>query len=170
MDDKKPRSYAKAVAEVVFGILFLGWLLLLPSHPYLLIGPGDYILRVSPYQLSPALMQFFWCVVALNIFQLSWKVVDLYRGTWGVKSRAQHLVFSVLGLMPLGILLFVPNQMWVLLKHPDLDQTKYGATLDQINAGIYKGLLLIVAIVVVQLVWEIVRKSLESYRMRLASR
>jgi len=30
---KKPRSFAQAVAEVVFGILFLGWLLLVPKHP-----------------------------------------------------------------------------------------------------------------------------------------
>ena len=87
MDGKKPRSYAQAVAEVVFGILFLGWLILLPDHPWLIMGPGAYLLRVSPFQLSPALMQLFWCVVGLNIIQLGWKVVDLYRGTWGVKSR-----------------------------------------------------------------------------------
>ena len=71
---KKPRSYAKAVAELVFGILFLGWLLLVPSHPWLILGPGVWILKYSPYQLSPALMEFFWCVVALNVVQaLGWK-------------------------------------------------------------------------------------------------
>jgi hypothetical protein len=170
MGGKKPRSFAHAVAEVVFGILFLGWLLLVPSHPYLLMGPGAYALRVSPYQLSPALMQFFWWVVALNIFQLAWKIVDLIRGTWNVRNRAKHLVFSVLGLIPLGILLFVPNHMWVLLKHPDLDRAQYGAALDTINAVIYKTLLLLVAIVVLELGWEIVRRSLEAYRRRLAAR
>jgi uncharacterized membrane protein YidH (DUF202 family) len=167
---KKPRSFAQAVADVVFGILFLGWLLLVPSHPYLLMGPGAYALRVSPFQPSPALMQFFWCVVALNIFQLGWKVVDLFRGTWRVRSRAQHIVLSVLGLIPLGVLLSVPNHMWVLLKHPELDQAKYGATLESTNSGIYKALLLIVAIVVVQLVIEVGRRSLDAYRMRVAAR
>jgi hypothetical protein len=90
-EGKKPHSYAKAVAELVFGVLFLGWLLLIPSHPYLMMGPGVSLLRISPYQLSPALMEFFWCVVGLNAFQLGWKIVDLYRGTWGVRSYVQHM-------------------------------------------------------------------------------
>jgi hypothetical protein len=168
--DNKPRSFAMAVAEVVFGLLFLGWLLLVPSHPYLIMGPGAYLLRESPYELSPALMQFFWFVVALNVFQLGWKVIDLFRGTWGVSSRAKHIVFSIVGLIPVGVLLTVPGHMWVLLKHPDVDQARYGSTLGTINAAIYKSLLLILAIVVLKLVWEIVRRSLEAYRMRLAAR
>jgi hypothetical protein len=109
-------------------------------------------------------------VVALNVFQLGWKVADLGRGAWRVRSRAQHVVLSVLGLIPLGVLLFVPNHMWVVLRHPALDQAQYGAALDTINAVIYKTLLVLVAIVVLQLVWEIVRRSLEAYRMRLAAR
>jgi hypothetical protein len=170
MGGKKPHSFAQAVAEVVFGILFLGWLLLVPSHPYLLMGPGAYALRNSPFQLSPALIQFFWWVVALNVFQLGWKVIDLARGTWRIRSRAQHIVYSLLGLIPLGVLLCVPNHMWVHLKHPELDQAQYGAALDTINSVIYKLLLLLVAIVVLELVWEIVRRSLEAYRKRVAAR
>jgi len=170
MEEKKPRSYAQAVAEVVFGILFLGWLLLLPNHPWLIMGPGSYILRVSPYELSPALWQFFWCVVALNVLQLGWKVVDLFRGTWRVQNRLQTLVFSLSGLFPLGFLLSVPNHMFVLLKHPELDQARLGADLDTTNGGIYKALLLICAIVVLQLTWEIVRRSMDAYRRRVAAR
>ena len=163
---KKPRSFAQAVAEVVFGILFLGWLLLVPAHPYLIMGPGAYLLRQSPFTISPALMQFFWCIVALNIFQLGWKIVDLARGAWRIRSRAQHIVLSVAGLIPVGVFLAVPGHLWVLLKHPELDQAKYGATLDAINGGIYKSLLVIIAIVVVQLVWEILRTIRDAYRKR----
>jgi len=167
---KKPRSYAQAVAELVFGFLFLGWFLLVPSHPYLIMGPGAYVLRDSPFTLSPALIQFFWCVVALNIIQLGWKVVDLFRGTWGIASPAKHVVFSLIGLVPVGVLLAVPNHMWVVLKDPAQDLARYGATLVTINGTIYKALLLIFAIVVLQLVWEMVRRSLEGYKKRLAAR
>jgi hypothetical protein len=170
MDGKKPRSYAKAVAELVFGILFLGWLLMVPNHPWLILGPGTWILKFSPYQLSPALMHFYWCVVALNVLQLGWKIVDLFRGTWGASSRAQHIVFSLVGLIPLAALLSVPGHMFVLLRHPELDQARLGANLDSTNAGIYKALLLICAIVVLQLVWELVRRGIEGYRSRLAAR
>jgi hypothetical protein len=170
MDGKKPRSYAKAVAEVVFGILFLGWVLSVPSHPWLILGPGAWIVKFSPYELSPALWHFYWWVVGLNVIQLGWRMVDLIRGTWGRSSRAKHVVFSLMGLIPLGALLMVPNHMFVLLKHPELDQAKLGASLDATNGGIYKGLLLVAAIVVVQLVWEIVRRSLEGYKARVAAR
>ena len=60
--------------------------------------------------------------------------------------------------------------MWVLLKHQELDQARYGATLDTINAAIYKALLLVVAIVVVKLVWETVQRSVAEYKSRLAAR
>jgi hypothetical protein len=166
---KKPRSYAQAVAEVVFGILFLGWLLLVPTHPYLIMGPGAYLLRESPFTISPALIQVFWCVAAVNVFQLTWKIVDLARGNWRIRSRVQHVVLSLLGMIPLGVLLSVPDHKWVLLRHPELDHLKYGATADVINGGIYKVVLLIAAIVVVELLWEIGRRSLDGYRKRVAA-
>ena len=170
MDGKKPRSYAKAAADIVFGTFFLCWLLLVPSNPWLVLGPGTWILKFSPYQLSPALMYFYWCVVGLNVLQLGWKIIDLFRGTWAVSSLAKHIVFSLIGLIPLGALLTVPNHMFVLLKHPELDQAKLGANLDATNDGIYKALLVLCAIVVLQLVWEIVRRSLEGYKARAAAR
>ena len=36
---KRPRSYNQAVAEVVFGFLFLAWLVLVPQNPYLVVRP-----------------------------------------------------------------------------------------------------------------------------------
>jgi hypothetical protein len=50
---RKSRTYAHAVAEVVFGIFFLTWLLLIPYHPFLLLGPGDAYLASLPYRLAP---------------------------------------------------------------------------------------------------------------------
>jgi uncharacterized membrane protein YuzA (DUF378 family) len=170
MDGKRPPSYAKAVAELVFGILFLGWLLMVPNYPWLWLGPGAWILKSTPYELSPALWQFYWCAVALNVFQLGWKIVDLLRGTWGSSSLLRHIAFSLVGLVPLGALLSVPNHMFILLRHPELDQAKLGANLDTTNAGIYKALLLVCAIVVAKLVWEIVRRSMEGYKARVAAR
>jgi len=68
------------------------------------------------------------------------------------------------------VLLAGPNHMWVVLKDPAQDLARYGATLVTINGTIYKALLLIFAIVVLQLVWEMVRRSLEGYKKRLAAR
>jgi hypothetical protein len=134
------------------------------------MGPGAYLLRESPFTLSPSLMLFFWCVVGLNVFQLGWKVAALLIGTWQKPSRVQHMAFSLVGLIPLGVLLSLPNHMFVLLKHPELDLAKYGSAVDTINASIYKSMLLVAAIVVLKLVWELGQMSIEGYRRRVAAR
>lgn len=67
---KKPRNFGTAVAEVVFGFLFLVWLLLIPRHPFLLMGPGAFYLDASPFQLAHVWWSFFWWIIALNILQL----------------------------------------------------------------------------------------------------
>src|SRR5579859_2218812 len=50
---RKRRSYAQAVTEVVFGFVFLGWLLLVPEYPFLMFGPGVAFLHASPFQPAP---------------------------------------------------------------------------------------------------------------------
>jgi hypothetical protein len=162
----KPRSYNHAVAEVIFGILFLVWLLLIPQHPYLLMGPGAVYLRALPYQLAPVWIQFYWWVVTLNIFQLGWRCVDLARGSWQQTRPAQQVAMKVLGLIPLVLLLAARDHASVTLKHPALDQVQYGASLDSLNRWIFQSLLFVCAIAVLQLVWEIGRIGLDIYRKR----
>jgi hypothetical protein len=166
---QKPRSYAHAVAEVIFGFLFLVWLLLVPDHPYLLMGPGAAYLAVSPFQLAPVWVQFYWWVVSLNALQLGWRWVDLLRGSWRGPRRAQQSAIQALGLIPLGLLLTVRDHVFFLLKHPALDQMRYGATLESINQGIYRAALFILVIAILQLVWEMGRMSLDAYRRRAAA-
>ena len=167
---KKQRSFAHAVAEAIFGFLALVWLLLVPEHPYLMFGPGAYYLHLSPFQLAPVWVQFYWWVVALNVLQVSWHCVELLRGSWRGERRAQNIAISAIGLIPLVVLLGVRDRAYVLLKHPELDQAQYGATLTSINQAITWGLEVICAITVLRLVWEIGRLGVEAYRKRLAGR
>jgi len=166
---QKRRSYAHAVAEVIFGFLFLVWLLLVPQHPYLLLGPGAAYLHASPFQLAPVWVQFFWWVVALNLLQLGWRSADLWRGRWQQPRTAQKGAMSALGLIPLGLLLSVRDHAWVTLRHPALDRARYGGTLDSINQPIYHCVLFLCAIAVLELVWAIGRMSLDVYRKRAAA-
>ena len=168
-DGKKERSFALAVAEVVFGFILLAWLLLIPHYPVLLLGPGIAFLHASPFQLTPVWWQFFWWIVALNVVQLGWRCVDLGRGTWQERRPWQHIVVKAMGLIPLAVLLTVRDHAWVALKHPALDEARYGGTLNAINDGIYKALLVICAIVTLQLVWDLGRASLDVYRRRAAA-
>lgn len=163
---KKPRSFASAVAEVIFGFLFLVWLLLIPQHPYLLMGPGSLYLPYSPFQFASVWVPVFWWVVALNVMQLVWRCVDLIRGAWRLPGRAQQIVISVFGLIPLGMLLAVRDHAYFTLKNVT-DQARYGAALDSINLSIKWATLVICAIVILELVWALARMSLRAYRGRV---
>jgi hypothetical protein len=170
----KPRNYAHAVAEVVFGFLFLLWLLLVRQHPYLLIGPGAAYLPgpgsyESPFQFAPVCLVFYWWVIALSALQLVWRCVDLIRGAWRQSRRAPRFAMGALGLIPLALLLSVRDHAWVTLRHPALDQARYGAAVDSINKTIYLGVLFFGAITVLELIWAAGRMSLDSYRKRAAA-
>jgi len=167
---KKPRSYAVAVAEVIFGYLFLIWLLLVPHHPYLLLGPGALYLQFSPFQLAPVWVQFYWWVVALNVFQVIWHSLDLVRGSWQRPRTVERIVTSGLGVIPLGILLAARDHAWVTLKHPALDQVRYGGTLDSINKSIHWSLMVLIALTVLTLLGEAGRAALDAWRKRVAAR
>jgi hypothetical protein len=52
---------------------------------------------------------------------------------------------------------------------PLFDQARYGPTLNTINQAIHHGVLFVGAIVVLQLLWDIGRISLDAYRSRVAS-
>jgi hypothetical protein len=166
----KTRTYAHAVAEVIFGFLGLIWLLLVPRHPFLVFGPGVFYLRDLPFHLAPVWVGVYWWVVALNVVQLSWRCIDLSRGSWREPRRAQHLVVKIFGLIPLALLLTVRDQAYFTLQHPEVNQPRYGATVALTNHSTHLSLMVVCAIVVLQLVWDLGRIGLEAYRKRAAAK
>lgn len=162
----KPRSFAQAIAEILFGALFLAWLLLVPRYPFLIMGPGAVYLKVGPFALAHVWWAFFWWVLALNIFQIVWKCVDLARGKWQFPSRIQQVAFKAVGLIPIIILLTARDQVYVLLKSPGADQLKYGENISQLNNGIHFAFAVICAIVALQLAWDLWVMARDGYRSR----
>jgi hypothetical protein len=165
----KRRSFTQAVAEVIFGTLFLGWLLLIPRYPFLMLGPGVALLKTSPYQLSPAWWTFFWWIVALNSLQIVWKSIDLIRGKWERPSRIAQVLFKAFGLIPLVILLTAPGQNYISLKSSAIDPLHDGQNLPAINNAIHLAFSVICAIVVLQLLFDVGQWILNSYRNRVAA-
>jgi hypothetical protein len=168
-DQKKPRTFARALAEVIFGCLLLVWLLLVPQFPFLMFGPGAWYLQASPYTLAPVCMVFYWSLVALNAFELTWKIVDFARGAWQGQKRWRHLCMHALSLIPLSILLTAPGHVLILVKGSAPDAARLAANAAEANRGIHQVVMLVVAIVMLQLVWGIVRASLDAYRNRVAA-
>jgi hypothetical protein len=164
---KKTRSYAQAVAEVIFGFLLIVWLLLIPKYPFLLFGPGIVYVHLAPFQLEPIWWQFYWWIVGLNIFQVGWKLINLLYGAWQDPHPWMTLAYKAFGLIPIVVLLNHP--MLFSLKHPELDQQRYGTTLDLVNLSVHRAMLCVCAIVILQLAWETGVRITKSYRQRVAS-
>lgn len=168
--ESKPRSFAKALAEVIFGFFFLWWLLLVPHYPYLMFGPGAWYLSSLPYKLAPVWWIFYWWCVGINGFELTWKTVHLVRGQWQKHERLRHTAMRVFSLIPLGTLLFAPNHAPFLLKNPAADAERYGAQLASANKGLETGIAIAAAVVVLQLLWSVGKMGMDAYRRRLAAR
>jgi len=163
---RKPRSYVTAVAEVVFGFLVLAWLLLIPHYPFLLMGPGEVVLYKWPLQLAPVWWWFYWSVVGLNVVQLTWRCVDLMRETWHRDRTVQNLVNKTMGVVPLIILISAPGQVLVEMRNPVTDAAQYGKVVDQINKSAHLGFLVVLAIVLIQLLWDLGQLGMKAYRSR----
>lgn len=164
----KPRSYAQAVAQVVFSFLFLAWLLIIPGHPFWLMGPGYAAVQALPYKLSPVWWQFYWWVVALNVLQLVWRCILLAIDEWEGPQLVRHLAEKAFGLIPLGILLMAPQHLLVVLKNPAVDEAKYSATLYQINETAHMGLKVVCALVIVGVVIDLAKDWWNSQQGREA--
>ena len=166
----KRRSFTQAVVEIILSVMFLGWLLLIPHYPFLIMGPGAVFIQVAPFQLSPVWWKFFGWLIALGILQIVWKCIDLARGTWERPSRIQQIIFKVIGLIPVFILLTAPGHIYISLKNPSaVDQLHYGQNLTQVNNGIHLAFSVICAIVVLQLAFDLGKWALEGYRRHEAA-
>lgn len=169
-EKKKRRSYACALAEVIFGFLFFAWLLLFPHHPFLLLGPAAAYLKTAPYLLAPVWWLFYWSVVALNGLQLTWKTVAFARGWWQGPHEARHIVMRLLSLIPIGLLLFAPGQALFLLKYPAADAAARGAQLASANRGIHVAFAIVFAIQALQLAWSVGKMAMNGWRGRSVAR
>lgn len=166
----KPKAYAQAVAEVIFGFLFLVWLTLIPHNPSLLMGPGLAALHASPFQLAHVWWDFYRAVVVLNFIQVGWNAYRLYDGTWQEPSFALKLASKAFGAIGIGVLLAAPHRAYLHLRNPGTDAFQYGATLDTINMWIWRGACIVCAIIVLQFLGECIKAAFDAHRNRLGMR
>ncbi len=164
----KPKTYAQAVAEVIFGFLFLVWLTLIPHHPSMLMGPGAAALHASPFRLAHVWWDFYRLVVIVNFLQVGWNSYRLWDGTWQEPSLALQLASKVMGIVTLGVLIAAPNHAYLLLRNPATDAMQYGTMLDTINLWAWRGVSIMALIVVLQLIGDSIKAGIAAYRRHMS--
>lgn len=72
---KQPSRKRRDIGAIVFGILYLGWLLLVPDFPFLVMGPPAYFVKFAPVWHSV----YPW-LIALAVAGILEAAVSLLRG------------------------------------------------------------------------------------------
>jgi hypothetical protein len=151
----KPRSLTTAVAEFLVEIVLLAWLVLIPSHPYVLLGPGAAFLEHSPVRLAPVAVTFFWAVVGFNVIQIALHGYRLLSGSWRTKRVIQPLVMKALGIIPVAILVVAPGHRYLELNPSEAARLPAGFDFDKLNQALFTGVEVLVFIVALGFAWDL---------------
>ena len=106
----KEPSLANRVADLVMNALGLMWLLAVPNHPYLVLGPGASLDKLS-MTLTPDWHVFYWQIVGLLSVMLVLKAVALFasaRMRIGLKLTCQAIGILILAVMVQARAYFAP--------------------------------------------------------------
>ncbi len=151
----KPRSLTAVVAEFVVEIVLLGWLLLIPHHPVLLLGPGAAILEHSPVRLAPITITFFWAIVGFNLIQIALHGYNLLTGAWRRRRPIQQLFTKALSIVPTAILVAAPGHRYLELNPAEAGRLPAGFDFDKLNQALFTGVEVLIFIVAIQFVWDL---------------
>jgi len=90
---ERKTSFFQASCELTFHVFGLVWLLLLPHHPYLILGPASSFLSAGPIW-----GQFYAPIVLLAVAVIVRAIVILMRPQWGAFPLWSQLVQALLTL------------------------------------------------------------------------
>jgi hypothetical protein len=143
---EKGPSFASRVADLIVSVLVILWLLSVPTHPYLVLGPGGSV-HGLPFGLSPEWHIFYWQIVGLLALMLPLKFAALFRSGWrkGLELATQAIGILVLVVMVQARTYFAPVQTGG--ASPDLPSV--------MNYSLNLGFKVALAVTVVKFLWDI---------------
>jgi hypothetical protein len=100
VSQQKGPSFANRVADLIVSVLGILWLLSVPTHPFLILGPGGSV-RGLPFGLSPEWHIFYWQIVGLLLLMLPLKFAALFRSGW---RRVLELTTQAIGVLILVVM------------------------------------------------------------------
>lgn len=149
-DQNKRHSFASGAADLIVSALIVVWLLAVPSHPYLILGPGVKILHGMPFELTPEWHVVYWQIIGLLVAMLPLKAAMLLPSLRRARGWLQ-LAVKALGIMILVIMVQV-RMFFVANSAISAGSLR---SLDGINSGITLAFKIALAISVVIFAWEL---------------
>jgi hypothetical protein len=147
---QKKHSLASGVADLIVSVLIVVWLLAVPNHPYLIIGPGAKMVSGTPFGLTPEWHIFYWQIVGLLIAMLPLKIVMLLPQMRRVRGWLQ-LTVNAMGILILVVMVQV-RTFFVAGSDISADTLR---SLAGINTGITLGFKIALAISVIKFLYDL---------------
>jgi hypothetical protein len=147
--EKRP-SMVNGIADLIVSVLMIVWLLAVPNHPYLIIGPGAKMVHGMPFGVTPEWHVFYWQIIGLLIAMLPLKVAMLLPPLRRVRGWLQ-LAVNGMGILILVVMVQV-RSFFVAGNEISAENLR---SLAGINAGITLGFKVALAISVVKFLWDL---------------
>jgi hypothetical protein len=144
---KKQKSMASRIADLVVHCLWILYVLAIPHHPFLILGPGAGFLTMLSAGFAPVWRSFYVAFIVLLLAQLAIKVLALARGSdrW---EAPLGLLTKILGAGPIALLAF--TKVYFIPTSPTANLN----ALSQINYWMNVSFRIVLVIVVMDLLWE----------------
>lgn len=147
---QKKHSLASGVADLIVSVLMVVWLLAVPNHPYLIIGPGAKMVSGTPFGLTPEWHIFYWQIVGLLIAMIPLKIAMLLPPMRRVRGWLQ-LAVNAMGILILVVMVQV-RTFFVAGSDISADTLR---SLAGINTGITLGFKIALAISVIKFLYDL---------------
>jgi hypothetical protein len=150
IERKHPLSHD--VAGFIVNLLFAVYLLVLvPRHPYLILGPGVLYLKSLPFVVSPMWHASYWLFTGAVGVKMAVHLARIFA-TRAWLREGLDLAEKMMGIVLTGILFRVHEYV---LAAPWADVARYQQAADQVNRSILLGLRIVLMIQALQLIWKV---------------
>jgi hypothetical protein len=158
---KKQKSLASRIADLVVHCLWMLYVLAIPHHLYLVLGPGAGFLTMLSAGFAPMWRLFYGAILVLLLAQLAIKIMALARGSDRWEAPVQLLI-KVLGAAPTALLAYTKVYFVPISPAANLH------ALAQINYWMNVSFKIVLVIVVMDLVvesWKYLRRTVPAQRL-----
>jgi len=149
----KPKSFAIRVIELALHCLWIAFVLMIPYHPFLIIGPGVFYLNTLSVTFAPVWHTFYVLLLILLSVQLVIKLLALRNGPHMWQAPLE-LLTRVLGAGLIGLLAF--TKTYFTPAGPTANLQTIAATTKAMNLG-FRIVFFIVIVTLIIEAWKIFR-------------
>jgi hypothetical protein len=155
------KSLSSRVADLVVHCLWMLYVFAIPSHPYLILGPGALFLRMLLIGFAPVWHVFYVALVVLLVVQLALKILVLFNESERWKTIFE-IVTKCMGVVATGMLAF--TKVYFVATSAAANMQTLAAVNYWVNVSFRIVLFFVVLDLVVE-VWKYVRRWVPTERL-----